>query len=241
MGKITYAHYSMAYTLGREVYLDRLRLTDALDQLEAIGMNRASASFSIGNLRQMLNGAAYHRAMKIDQTRHLLVSIQHDDGLPTLKKAVAAFAGHLAYLRGKSRSRLPGLSSLLQEFTNRLGETVVQQDAIDDFVDKPEGSIAPDRAKKIGTHFKRDPKIRAYVVRRARGRCEHCGKVGFLTQDGVRFIETHHVIGLAKQGPDTPRNVIALCADHHREAHFGVDAAKLEELFLAKLHDLEKP
>lgn len=40
------------------------------------------------------------------------------------------------------------------------------------------------------------------------------------------------------RGPDTVANVIALCADHHRQAHYGKDSEALEAAFLDKLRTL---
>lgn len=119
---------------------------------------------------------------------------------------------------------------------------VARQDmssAIDDLGSSaPPGNQAPDRALQSGYSYKRDPKVRAYVIKRAKGYCEYCGKQGFQMANGQHYIEAHHIIALSEQGPDTPQNVIGLCPDHHREAHFGADAEKLEQDFLSKLNQL---
>lgn len=46
---------------------------------------------------------------------------------------------------------------------------------------------------------------------------------------GQRYLEAHHIVALACDGPDTVENVVALCPNHHREAHFGVDAEKIND------------
>ena len=108
--------------------------------------------------------------------------------------------------------------------------------AIDDLAGAaPPGNESPDRALHSGYSYKRDPKVRAHVIKRSKGRCEYCGKEGFLMVNGERFVEAHHIISLAEQGPDTIDNVIALCPDHHRQAHFGADAEALEQEFLTRL------
>ncbi|MGJ8649491.1 MAG: HNH endonuclease [Opitutaceae bacterium] len=104
----------------------------------------------------------------------------------------------------------------------------------------PEGVTAPDRALSVGFSFKRDPKVRAYVIKRAKGCCEYCGKQGFEMANGQHYIEAHHIIALSQQGDDTPQNVIALCPEHHREAHFGVDTEPLEHAFISKLNVIEQ-
>ena len=111
----------------------------------------------------------------------------------------------------------------------------VNESAINDLY-VPEGVEAPDRASRYTTTFKRDDKVRQFVISRTKGMCELCGKLGFLRPSGQYYIETHHIIYLSKNGPDTPQNVIGLCPDHHREAHFGADAEALE----SKMNDIMK-
>lgn len=105
-------------------------------------------------------------------------------------------------------------------------------DAINDLDDDGLGAENPDRRQNNGFVIVRDPRVRKRVIKRARGRCEYCGELGFQRPDGSHFIEAHHILSLAKQGPDTLKNVIALCASHHREAHFGKNSLELEQKFL---------
>ena len=99
---------------------------------------------------------------------------------------------------------------------------------IDDIPFAPAGSTVPSRAPTTGTRYQRDDKVRRFIIEQAKGVCEYCGELGFLLPDGSHYLEAHHIIALAKQGPDTVDNVIALCPSDHREAHYGERAAKLE-------------
>jgi hypothetical protein len=85
----------------------------------------------------------------------------------------------------------------------------------------------------------RSAAVRERVLRRARGMCEFCGEPGFVTAAGSIFLETHHVIPLSLEGSDHESNVVALCPNDHRRAHFGTDrdamASQLQALALAKL------
>jgi 5-methylcytosine-specific restriction protein A len=45
--------------------------------------------------------------------------------------------------------------------------------------------------------------------------------------DGKVFLETHHVIPLSEGGGDTEGNVVALCPNHHREAHHGANRDRM--------------
>jgi|CXWL01.1.fsa_nt_gi hypothetical protein len=233
--RISPEHFASAYRQGCAFYEEKVGRAEARAALVAEGMNEASADFSIGNLRQMLNGAEYNRAMSIAQTRFFLTSIHRDYRTHGLANAVSALEKHIPYLRKTNGSRLPGLTAVLDEFQAKLlQERPIPTDssALDDLTDGQLGSKTPDRARRVTEVFKRDPRVRAFVVRRAAGCCEYCRGPGFVMRDGKHYVETHHIIALAQQGPDSPENVIALCANHHRQAHFGSDADVLERKFL---------
>lgn len=97
--------------------------------------------------------------------------------------------------------------------------------------------VAQDPAAKT----RKIKKVRAYVLERAQGRCEYCKEKGFMMPDGTRYLETHHIIALAKHGADQVDNVIALCPAHHREAHYGAEADALEDKFIEIVGKLKAP
>jgi hypothetical protein len=109
-----------------------------------------------------------------------------------------------------------------------------QLDAIDDI-----GTDTPSRVNTSGVTYARDPKIREAVKRRAAGKCEFCGELGFKCSDGTRYLECHHIIALANEGADRMTNVIGLCPKDHREAHFGERRAELEKEMMRKVMTLE--
>ena len=133
---------------------------------------------------------------------------------------------HLKHLRDKF-----GIQYVRDGDRYRILETSAS--AFDDLPEKPPtGSEHPESKVHTATRYLRDHKVRAYVLKRAKGRCEYCGVLGFGLADGGFYLETHHILSLAKKGHDTPRNVIAVCATHHREAHFGKDRTSLESEML---------
>mgnify|MGYP001176895203 CR=1 FL=1 len=69
--------------------------------------------------------------------------------------------------------------------------------------------------------FARSAEVRCLVLKRAGGSCEYCGVEGFRTAAGSIYLETHHVVPLSENGSDTVNNVVAICPNHHREAHYG--------------------
>lgn len=114
----------------------------------------------------------------------------------------------------------------------------IKEHGLLDLQNPPLGKNIADRASIFSTVFKRDKNVRNYVLKRAMGRCEYCGELGFELKGGRHYLETHHIISLASEGSDTIANVIALCANHHRQAHFGSNAEALEKEFIAILATL---
>lgn len=110
--------------------------------------------------------------------------------------------------------------------------------ALDDLLLPPFGNQTPDRIEGRTFGYLRDAAIRSAVLARADGCCEYCGELGFRKANGDRYVEAHHIIALAESGPDTMSNVIALCANHHREAHYGENAEALEMDFINVLRNL---
>jgi 5-methylcytosine-specific restriction protein A len=90
----------------------------------------------------------------------------------------------------------------------------------------------PDTYTYNGEQRYRDPSVRRRVLERSKGCCELTGMPGFPMANGGVYLETHHIIPLAEGGPDTVENVIALTADAHRQAHFGIGRDELRARFL---------
>lgn len=99
-------------------------------------------------------------------------------------------------------------------------------------VERPVGISEPLRTTSPGTQYSRDPRVRAWTLQRAQGRCELCDQnAPFVDNLQEPYLESHHITMLADRGPDTPENTAALCPNCHRELHLGVDrSAKTEKL-----------
>jgi len=93
------------------------------------------------------------------------------------------------------------------------------------------------KRKVTTTVTERDREIRDYVLYRAQGKCEYCGKPAFKLPSGEMYLETHHVIPISERGEDSVINVAALCPNHHREAHYGSDAGEIRKKLLAWLQN----
>jgi hypothetical protein len=107
--------------------------------------------------------------------------------------------------------------------------------------DEPE----PPRHLASGTAtFARDSEVVRSAKQRANGYCEYCGEKGFQTATAGFYLEGHHVIPLGCEGPDEVWNVVAICPNDHRQAHFGIHAVAMRDelvTYLCNLYPAAKP
>lgn len=104
---------------------------------------------------------------------------------------------------------------------------------IDQFDVRDAGSDEPGRIDRSGQGFKRDREVRRQVLARAAGVCEWCEEKGFVMHNGAIYLETHHVIPLGEGGSDKTTNVVALCPNDHRRAHFAKNRGDMRERLLS--------
>lgn len=94
---------------------------------------------------------------------------------------------------------------------------------------------------RSGNAYRRDPRVRAEVLKIAGGRCECCGELGFLTEAGERYLETHHVVGVSERGPDSSGNIVAVCPLCHRKGHYAADRIQIERKMLEAIRRRGRP
>ncbi len=82
--------------------------------------------------------------------------------------------------------------------------------------------------------------IRRYALARSAGDCECCEEPApFKTVEGEPFLEVHHILQVSDDGPDRPDNVIALCPNCHRRAHYANDKEDFKSRLLKRVSRLE--
>lgn len=94
----------------------------------------------------------------------------------------------------------------------------------------PEGQSNPSKRSSTRDVFARDAAVVAYVLEKSDGMCECCGnKAPFYKENGVPFLEVHHVRHLSDDGKDKITNAVAVCPNCHRELHHGVNKKSLAD------------
>lgn len=119
-----------------------------------------------------------------------------------------------------------------------LAEAVSPEPEPPSFVDQFSAPTAAALRETTVLVRERSAAVREAVLRRAQGFCELCGEPGFVTTSGSVYLETHHVVPLADDGPDHPSNVVAICPQDHRRAHYAAErddiAVRLKAIVLAR-------
>ena len=89
------------------------------------------------------------------------------------------------------------------------------------------------------TYRERNQYIAEYTKERANGICDLCGEEApFKDKTGRPYLESHHVITLAEDGPDAIFNTVAICPNCHRKIHVlnkKEDMEKLSKVILKYL------
>lgn len=99
----------------------------------------------------------------------------------------------------------------------------------------PAGTQEPRPRYATAASYGRDPKVKAWVLREAGGKCESCDhEAPFITATGEPFLEAHHLRTLAENGSDTVSNTVALCPNCHRALHYGAQQVALKEALYLK-------
>ncbi len=98
--------------------------------------------------------------------------------------------------------------------------------------------------KEVKTVYReRNQYISEYTKERANGICDLCGKdAPFKDKNGRPYLESHHVITLAENGPDAIYNTVAICPNCHKKIHVlhqKKDINKLAKTILKYLLDDE--
>ncbi|XLM19289.1 HNH endonuclease (plasmid) [Pseudomonas sp. PLMAX] len=109
------------------------------------------------------------------------------------------------------------------------GVGVVDQFVVDEVQGDP---VAVQRFER-----ERSAVVRQLVMVRSQGLCEWCGQTGFIKHDGQIYLESHHIVPLHQDGDDTVENVIALCPNDHRMAHYAANREDLAIEMLIRVED----
>ena len=86
-------------------------------------------------------------------------------------------------------------------------------------------SGTPQYYESVVKQIQRPSKLRNAILKKYGTNCKICGCEGFIKKDGSFYAETHHMIELNKQAPQTMQswNVLVLCPLCHKKMHYAAD------------------
>ena len=122
----------------------------------------------------------------------------------------------------KRLSNVPLIVELDEIDISNIQKENVLKDYDDKAVKELAKKLANDNPKKTNastTIIERNPAISDHTKRRAKGKCDLCGNDAPFSKNGMPYLECHHVIHLADNGPDAIYNTVALCPNCHRRIH----------------------
>ncbi|WP_323030740.1 HNH endonuclease signature motif containing protein [Brachymonas denitrificans] len=87
-------------------------------------------------------------------------------------------------------------------------------------IDKENFENPPKNISALAKIYERD-RVLTRLIKLIRGnKCQICG-FSFKTKSSEDYSECHHLEHLANGGLDVSKNMLVLCPNHHRQAHFG--------------------
>jgi 5-methylcytosine-specific restriction enzyme A len=104
----------------------------------------------------------------------------------------------------------------------------------------PRGTKNPAKKSKVSNSRERSPEVKRWLLDNTGNVCECCLVEPFLRSDGSTYREIHHLKKLADDGSDRVENAVAICANCHRELHFGANNADLLDELYSRISRLER-
>jgi 5-methylcytosine-specific restriction protein A len=152
----------------------------------------------------------------------------HFEERPDIKEGLRkAIIFELALITGTLLSSTQTHEPLELNAASRLGNKTL--DELRRFATEGINASASTKERRRNVYV-RSEAVRAYVLKRAEGRCEGCdAEAPFKTKRGQPYLEPHHTRRLADGGPDHPAHVIALCPTCHRRVHHAQDGEEYNE------------
>lgn len=213
------------------------------DISEKFGGNPRSIELSLLFFERCISGRPHRLGLPMAIVEVALDKAVESENPQVLQNTVFCIEDYLQWAQERKSSSNPGIRSILSGFRKNFRsdvttisqaqyESAERQNAADamrlsdaELAKRARDAERGPRPTKpvVGERRQRNPFVREYVLRQAKGRCQHCGKTAPFNHKVTKmpFLEVHHLIPLAEGGDDTVENARALCPNCHREAHHG--------------------
>lgn len=237
MANITDDAVVAAFEAAERCFLASAQIRDEVEALfESHSMNRGSARDFIQNYARMRSGQRYTRTLNGFATNYFLDQIEKRHGKEHLSIALHAVRQHVAYYESLGHGRLNNIREIVASHDSTPLMIVPTQEeelaAVENALTLEPGILRAAANKVVGKprtsvtsviYYYRNRFVAAQALARAAGKCEACHQSAPFTRasNGNPYLEIHHKQRLADDGDDTLANVLALCPNCHRKAHYG--------------------
>lgn len=213
--------------------------TDAVNLVLALGsLNTLYHQRKIGSLTITI------RKTTIELTREIDTTLRKSISIPCEGQLFCTINTYWIQIHEFARNIKPGLVTIeIESHTNliKLNEyTIFGHIIFDDMksnqlslfsgnnelqdyiknLDKINEQTSPDRILKLAQDFERDSKLISLIKKYRGASCQICG-FNFIQKNGSFYSEAHHLEQLSNGGLDISKNILILCANHHRQFHYG--------------------
>ena len=246
--RITMLQVEASYNIASQVFDNKVPPeAGAMLLQDTHGLNINTARDFINDFRMMLHGKVFHRAMSAPAIDYYLTRILSERGSIFYNEAISAVWKHIDYYEGLRKVNLNAMRAVVTRHSNfRFAplQLAAQEAEFNAAVTKSLADSTERRNSRLSDAAKIPVKLRvttevylrnadvvAAVLERAAGVCERCHKdAPFLRRkNGAPYLQVHHRTQLAHGGEDTVENANALCANCHRELHYGVECTTSNE------------
>jgi 5-methylcytosine-specific restriction protein A len=238
--KITTPQIEAAYDIATQVF-DKTVTIDVGSKFlqDTHGLNINSARDFINDYRHMLEGKLFQRAMSAPAIDYFLTQIAFDKGQASLANSIEAVQKHIKYYEDLRSVNLYKMRTVVEQHKVKMLTPITLSEFEEAFSISVSKAIADSSLNRLARiknatkipakicisteTYQRNPDVVAETLYRAAGICGRCLKPAPFTRrkDGTPYLEVHHKKQLANGGEDTVENAVALCANCHRELHYG--------------------
>jgi hypothetical protein len=159
--------------------------------------------------------------------RPLLLEVLRSDPAVTDQYLLKGFQAASMPLDPSTFQRIIGLSGSGPELFENLEPESTETPEEIAVLERKYANAAPQVKDAVSRRIERGP-VAAKVKAATGFKCQLCeaqglNPIAFRKQGGEPYVEAHHVMSVSERMPGTlaPSNIITVCANHHRQLHYG--------------------
>ena len=235
MGKMTNQMVAESFKVGKERFLEKISLKDAVNILETVGVNPNSAADYIYLYVHLRNGELFKRRANEYAINYYLENIYTENGSDALDKALVSLLKHIEYWESYSGTKVIGQRKIYNQYL-KLSKKQDTELLYPDEKHTAEGFLEGKTKTIIINAYERNTKAREKCIAHYGLNCQVCTlnfaeKYGEIGKD---FIHVHHIKEIAKikkqYEVDPINDLVPVCPNCHAMLHKKNPAYTISEM-----------